>query len=262
MTTHRDVVASLDEAGVLAGIRWAFLSATTRVQEDYSEAAGYDHTWAGLTRFTLFRDRLDRVFACGRYAVRAGGDATGSLDLLHAELTGLDIATMPRLPTDLVGRADLNGSPGWAWQNVRWLLASCTYGRINDLPWLRRSLTKQRVALQRNPEPPQPSLFDGVANGEIGGLEALLTSPAELDLTTLVVAHSQDIDHDGGELVLGLPRLNAGGGPAWHWVQDLLDTAPADSGRRLDGAPLPTTPDTAPDAPVHLRRRNRASGER
>ncbi|HEV2782033.1 MAG TPA: hypothetical protein VGX25_21800 [Actinophytocola sp.] len=261
MSAQREVVAALTEAGVLDGIRWAYRSATAATLEIYSEEAGFDHTWAGMTRFTLFRDRLDRVFACDRYAVRDGGDATVSLDLLHAHLTELDIATMPDLPTDLVERADLNGSPGWAWRNVRWLLASVPYGRIDQVPWTSKSLTKQRVALQRNPDPAQPSLFDGAVAAELGGLEALLVRRTELDRTTLVVAHSQDVDHGDVELALGWPRLNVGGGAAWHWYEDLLRTAPAEGARRYDGTPLPAALDTSPDAPVQLRR-HLATGER
>src|SRR5690606_2619147 len=107
MSERDDLVSALDRAGVLAGIRWAFLSAADRVMEDYSEAAGHDATWVGVTRFTLFRDRLDRVFSCRRYAVAEGTDGQTSLDLLHAELTERDIATLPALDPELVGRADL-----------------------------------------------------------------------------------------------------------------------------------------------------------
>jgi hypothetical protein len=258
MDQPHEVISRLHDAGVLDGIRWAYRSATAAVLDIYSEDAGLDHTWAGMTRFTLFRDRLDRVFACEKYAVRPGGDASVSLDLLHAQLTELDIATRPDLPVDLVDRADLNGSPGWAWGDVRWLLAACPYGGIGQVSWVSKSLTKQRVALQHNPEPAQPSLF---AAGEVDGLEALFAERRKLDLTTLVVAHSQDIDHGDLELVLGWPRLNVGGGVAWHWYQDLLGGVPIEPGRRLDVLPQPTIPDTAPDAPVHLRR-NRASGQR
>lgn len=254
MSEQQEVTASFDHAGVLAGIRWAYLSATGRVFGDYSEAAGHDATWAGITRFTLFRDRLDRVFACGRYAVPAGSDAGISLDLLHAELAERDVATMPRIASDLVERADLNGSPGWAWQSWRWLLASCAFGKIDELPWPQKSPTKQRVALQPNPDPAPASLFDDLAEDEMAGLELLLDAAHQLDRDTLVVAHSQDIDHDGRQLVLGRPRLNIGGGDAWHWHHDLLDTPPADGGRLTGDMPESPGPDFVPDAPVRLRR--------
>ncbi|MGH3436429.1 MAG: hypothetical protein ACRDRN_08160 [Sciscionella sp.] len=266
MSEQQEVIAELGEAGVLASMRWAYLSATARSLETYSEGDGHDAVWLGNTRFTLFRNRLDRVFACERYAV-SDGDGDGDLDLLFAELSDRDIDTMPRLDPGLVRRSNLNGSPGWVHGERRFLLASCVFGVLDQLPWPQRSPTKQRVAQQCNPEPSQPSLFEGFADEEIGGLEAALTPERELDMVTFVVAHSLDPLSQQIELVFGRARLNSGGGQAWHWRQDLLGTLPADGGRRTDGTPLPTGPDTMPDAPVRLRRpaaqqrRDRASGE-
>lgn len=265
VSEQQDVIAELGDAGVLAGVRWAYLSATTRSLETYSEADGHDTAWLGNTRYTLFRDRLDRVFACERYAVRSGND-DADLDLLYDQLSEKDIDTMPRLAAGLVRRANLNGSPGWAYAHMRFLLASCVFGKLDRLPWPQKSPTKQRVALQRNPEPPQPSLFEGLAPEEVGGLEMLATGE-DLDLTTYVVAHSLDALSQQVELVFGRARLNAGGGQAWYWRHDLLGTPPAGGGRRTDGTPLPTGPNTVPDAPVRLRRPaeerrdNRSSGE-
>lgn len=221
MSEQQDVIAELREAGVLAGVRWACLSATTRSLETYSEADGHDAAWLGNTRYTLFRDRLDRVFACERYAVRSGND-DADLDLLYDQLSERDIDTIPRLDAGLVRRANLNGSPGWACGERRFLLASCVFGKLDRLPWPQKSPTKQRVAGQRNPEPPQPSLFEGLDPEEIGGLEALLTAGQDLDLTTYVVAHSLDALSQQVELVFGRARLNAGGGQAWYWRHDLL----------------------------------------
>ena len=269
MSEQQRVTTAFGETGVLDGIRWACVSATDRVADDYSEAAGHDATWAGMTRFTFLRDRLDRVFACGKYALVAGGDGSVSLDLLHAELTDRDVTTMPHLSPDLVERADLNGSPGWAWREWRWLLASCAYGKIDQLPWPQKSPTKQQVARQPNPEPPQPSLFEGLADAEIAGLELLGRPDVQLDRQTLVVAHAQDVDHDEREAVLGRPRLNAGGGRAWHWHHDLLAAPSAGGSRRVDDAPSSPGRDSVPDAPVRLRPRHQehtgrdqASGER
>lgn len=267
MSEQQDVIAELGEAGVLAGVRWAYLSATTRSLETYSEPDGHDAAWLGNTRFTYFRNRLDRVFACERYAVRSGDD-DADLDLLYAELSEHDVETMPQLAPGLVRRSNLNGSPGWAYGQCRFLLASCVFGKLDQMPWPQKSPTKQRVARQHNPEPPQPSLFEGFAGEEIGGLEAALTAANELDMVTFVVAHSLDSLSQQVELVLGRARLNSGGGQAWHWRQDLLGTPSAGGGRRRGDTPLPTGPNTVPDAPVRLRRRaeersdDRASGER
>lgn len=267
MSEQQDVIAELGGAGVLAGVLWAYVSATTRSLETYSDADGHDAAWLGNTRFTLFRDRLDRVFGCNRYAVHSGNDAA-DLDLLYEQLSERDIDAMPRLDPALVRRSNLNGSPGWAHGERRFLLASGVFGKLDQLPWPQKGPTKQRVARQCDPEPPQPSLFDGFALEEVGGLEAALAATKDLDLTTYVVAHSLDPLSQRIELLFGRARLNSGGGQAWHWRQDLVGTPPAGGGRRTgDGPLLPTGPRAAPDAPVRLRRRaeerrdDRASGK-
>ncbi|WP_433261888.1 hypothetical protein ACQPZF_28040 [Actinosynnema sp. CS-041913] len=261
MTEQQEVVAEFGAAGVLAGLRWAYLSATTRALEDFSEADGHDAAWLGNTRFTLFRNRLDRVFHCERYAAP---EEDSGLDELYARLSGRDIDTMPRVAPGAVRRSNLNNSPGWAVGDRRFLLAAGEFGKLDELSWARRSTTKQRVALQREPHPAQPSLFEHFAEEEVGGLFALATR--SLDLDTFVVAHSLDPVSRQAELILGRARLNAGGGPAWTWRTDVLRT-PAAGGSRRTAKPTPIAPDTAPDAPVRLRGRaeqrdGRASGER
>jgi hypothetical protein len=264
---QQDVIDHLERAGVLGGIRWAYRSATTRTLEVYSEADGHDAAWLGNTRFTLFRDRLDRVFGCGRYAVRAGSPATGNLDVLYAELSPEDRRTMPHLAPGLVRRADFNGSPGWAYGDHRFLLAACAFGKLDRLPWPQKSPTKRRIARQPSPQPPQPSLFDDLADEELAGLIALATQARTLDLETFVVAHTLDSVGAAKELVLGRPRLNSGGGEAWYWQQDLLTVPPADGAAQPSGGMQPASPDPAADAPVRLRPaasepRRRAGGDR
>lgn len=247
-----DVTGELEALGVLAGIRWAYNSATWRTLEIFSEADGHDEALLGNLRHTLFRDRLDRVFTCDRYDLQPGSAATAHLDLLYAELAQQDINTMPRIVPTLVRRADVTGSPGWAVGDRRFLLASCSFHGINGLPWSRRSSTKQRVAMQPDPNPAQASLFDDLMD-EMPGLEELLATTHQLDMETFVVAHTLDHLSQEKELVLGRPRLNRGGGPAWYWYRDLLITSPTDGGREFEFRPLPSSPNSVADAPVRLR---------
>ena len=266
MSEQQDVIEDLEAAGVLAGVRWAYRAATSRTLEIFSEADGHDAALLGNLRFTLFRDRLDRVFACDRYELQPGSAATHQLDLLYAELSPDDIRTMRQLAPDLVYRADLTGSPGWAIGQHRFLLAACAFGKLDSLPWPRRSQTKQRVAQQRQPNPAQASLFEG-ANEEIAGLEELLAAAYRLDLGTFVVAHTLEALSQDMELVFGRARLNNGGGEAWQWYKDLLTAPPADGGLRRGGNPQLKGSDPVPDAPVRLRRKHgeqpgdRASGK-
>lgn len=254
MSEQQDVIEEFSEVGALAGVRWAYQSATARSLETYVEADGHDAAWLGNTRFTLFRNRLDRVFACERYAVGSDGD-DADLDVLHAQLSSRDVATMPLIEPGVVRRANLNGSPGWACKQRRFLLASCEFGKLDYLPWPQKSPTKQRVALQRDPDPVQPSLFEAFADEEIGGLEAVMAAEWDLDMVTFVVGHTLDPVSQQIELVFGRPQLNAGGGQAWRWQQRLLDSPPAGGARYTDDTPLPTEPTIdAPDASVRMRR--------
>ena len=250
MNEQVDVISRIQAGGILDGIHWAYTSAVSRTLADYSEDAGYDAAWLGNTRFTLFRDRLDRVFSFGKYALQVDADSTDGLDLVHVELTERDIETMPTISPGQVRRADLNHSPGWRFEDQRFLLASCKFGKVEVLPWPQKSPTKQQVAKQTNLDP-QPTLFDLFAGDELTGINSPVNET--LDVETFVVAHTLDAVSQKRELVIGRPRLNDGGGDAWHWSENLL-TGPLPPDGQQD-VPKPTGPDSAPDAPVRLRRK-------
>lgn len=259
MSEQQEVIADLDRAGVLSAVRWAYSSAMTGSMEVYSEPAGHDHTFLGIMRHTLLRDRLDRVFSCEKYAIRSD-DSGAALDLLFAELTDRDVTTMPSVPPGLVRRFDFNRSPGWAHEHTRFLLASSPFGELDRMPWPQMSLTKQRVARQEVPYPDQLSLLEEVDDEQVADLYAAFVATHALDMTTLVVAHSLDPMTGRGELALGRPRLNRGGGPAWHWRYDLLAGPPADGTRGRNDTSSPIRPNTVPDAPVRLRSRPAEQG--
>lgn len=261
MSEQHDVIGQLEAAQVLAGIRWANQSAVRRALADHSEDAGYNPNTLGNNRFHLFRDRLDRVFSCGKYLVPEGSDGNVSLDVLHAELPKEDIHTMPVLAPGTVRSAPLNRSPGWAWQSWRWLLASCPYGHTHDLPWSQKSLTKQQVAQQIGPDAIQGTIFEELARHEVPDVWEMLVAARQLDMDTFVVAHSLDALTRQRELGFGRPQLNRGGGDAWVWCQDLLGVPPAGGGRRPSDGPLPAGPDEVEDAPVRLRRQKAEQGD-
>ncbi len=276
MSEQQDVIEGLTAAGVLTGIRWAYESATRRSLEIYSEADGHDSAWLGHTRFTLFRDRLDRVFACERYAVPTA-DGRLDIDVLCAELSERDLTTMPRLAPGLVRRSDLRGSAGWAYRRHWFLIASAEFGRLDTLPWQEKSVTKQLVAMQPSPDLRQPSLFedlltDGVLPDEFlpdggspdGPLQGtalparldplLLAADRELKLPTFIVAHTLDAGTGQIELTFGRPKLNLRGGPAWYWREDLLNVPlPVVRRTEVPAAAEIDNPSEVPDAPVRLR---------
>ena len=257
MGEQQEVITELRSAGVLAGIRWAYESAVRRSLETFCEADGHDHAWLGMTRFTLFRDRLDRVFSCERYAVSLD-DGTRDVDVLYAELSEHDLTTMPRLAPGHVTRADLYGSAGWTYSDRRFLLAAGEFGRLRTLPWSERSTTKQIVAMQVSPDPRplQPSLFEDLP-GSSPFDELLRAAQRHLDPVTYMVAHSLDAATGDAELLFGRPKLNVRGDPAWHWHEDLLAGALAgtgDPGRSDPGTAEPAAPAAARDRAGETRR--------
>lgn len=251
MGEQREVLESLSDGGALAGMRWAYRAAVSRSLEQYNEADGHDSTFFGNLKYTLFRDRLDRVFSCERYAV-SGSDSEAGQDLVLDQLSASDIATLPRLDADLVCRANLNGSPGWLYSGRRFLLASYEFGTIDKLSWTQKSPTKQRVARQRPIDPPQPTLFDELNAEDVAAV--LTASSDELDVPTFVVAHSVDLLSGQAELFFGRPCLDTSLDWSWYWRENLLSTPPSSGGRRPNAAPTPTGPNDVKDAPVRLRR--------
>lgn len=251
MGEEDEVMAALGEAGVLAGVRWAYRSAVNRSLELYSEEDGLDVPWLGTTRYTYFRDRLDRVFSCERYAVSSTGDDPYAL---VATLSKDDVDTMPRLAPGLVVRSDLNRSPGWLHDGRRrFLLAACEYGQLGSIPWQQKSPTKQQVARQPSPDPPAvATLFDALGPDEVGDVLAAFERRDDHGVDTFVVAHTLDPVTGSTELVIGRPQLDDGREP-WRWRRDVLDLPPFTGGRRIDDLPRPAGPSTEPDAPVRLR---------
>jgi hypothetical protein len=179
---------------------------------------------------------------------------------------------MPRLAPGLVHRRDLRGSAGWSYRRHWFLIASAEFGRIDTLPWLEKSVTKQLVAAQPGPDHRQPSLFedllaDGVVPGDLVPEGAplgaslppridplLLAADRQLKLPSFIVAHTLDADTGEVELTFGRPWLNLRGGSAWHWRENVLDV-PLPAVRRSQIHPVAEIDklSAVPDAQVRLR---------
>jgi hypothetical protein len=263
MTEQEDALDDLHAAGVLEALRWAYRSAYDRVFADYGPETGHTQGWFGYTAHTLLADRLDRVFSCGKYVVESAEDAITGIDVLHDGLTQRDVVTMPRVEPGVVVRADVNGSPGWRHDEWRWLLASFRFGAVHHIQWAKRSATKQRVASQGDPD---QLAFDPQVLGIPEVVDALadLASGPPSPTTTLVLGHSADLTSGEGELPIGRPRLNLGGGEAWYWIADLLSGPLPGARRGGDHGPKQPNGDhtnDVPDAPVRLRRRASKPGQ-
>ncbi|MFI8358829.1 hypothetical protein ACIGD1_01485 [Streptomyces sp. NPDC085612] len=261
MSEQQDALEDLEEAGVLAAMSWAAESAYARTMRDYDPDAGHDQGWVGYTAHGFLRDRQDRVFSCGKYAVSSPADALSGLDTVAAGLLPGEFKRMPRILPGAVRRANLNGSPGWRFRDWRWLQAAFPFGESNAIPWSQKSPTKRRVAAQHLPGPAdQPMLpvdedeahlFEDVMAATLLALDESADG-----LTTLVLAHAVQKELGVRELFVGRSRLNKGGGAAWHWKHDLLKPPFGDYGRGAQPvAPKPSGGfDAVPDAAVRLRR--------
>lgn len=217
-------------AGFLHALREAHTEASLAVFGALSRSAGFKERSFGYTAFDVLESQLDRVFGVGEAAARpAAGD--------------------PLART--VVRDDLNGSPGWRYGRYRVLLKRHEFGAVQAIRWDRDSPTKQAVARQEFPDDPQLTLDLGVD-----------LRRAASDVVTLVLAHSASEEPFEMELFLGRPRLNADGGPAWHWIRPLTDdTLGADPRRTPAQGTLPLWSDDEADVPMRLHRRRAAGGD-
>lgn len=259
MSQQDEAVSELTNAGVLRGIRWAWLSARRRVWDDYDPATGHDQGWLGYTAHGIFRDRLDRVFACDRFGVAPDAEPLVGLDVLSDGLAQEELESMPRLDPAVVERADLNGSPGWRYGRWQWLLQSFPYGTSDHISWSQTSDTKRQVATQPNPD--QGRLWDDLSavTGQADEQQEDPAGPVE----ALIAAHSIDPETGAPELFIGRSRLNHGGGYPWYWKVDLLAGSSGGGGRESDlrAKPSEPTPKPVPDASVRLRPKTNRGGD-
>jgi hypothetical protein len=258
MTEKDDALGDLGGAGVLDALRWAWESARRQTLQAYDPETGHDQGWVGYSAFKVLTDRLDRVFSCNKYALRPGDAPTAGQDFLVAGLGPQEFMTMPRLAADLVEYDELNQSPGWRHGEWRILLQSYSGHHIDRIPWRQKSRTKQRVAMQPDPDQlmiPSPELkaFDALFDAEEGQQEG------RAPVVTLVGAYALDGATAESAFYLGRPRLVKGRREAaWFW-RELLTRNDGD-GSRLTGAEPVAPPSPAPtrgqveDVPVRVRR--------
>ncbi|MEU3007877.1 hypothetical protein [Streptomyces sp. NPDC007020] len=269
MSEQQNALEDLGSSGVLSALAWADTSAYRRTMEDYDPETGHDQGWVGTTAHRLFCDRLHRVFSTGKYAVDVPEAAGAGLDAVAAGLFPGEYRKMPIIAPGVVTWSDLNQSPGWRCGRWRVLLASFVYGESNRIPWPRKSPTKRRVASQGEPAgylEPHPMLpfDDELDRSLVSVVQAVSEEEEGLDLTSLIAAHSVELEVGLRELYLGRSRLNRGGGKAWYWKHDLLAT---DFGTPSTGT-IPTSPGPRPespgvqDAPVRLRREAREGNDK
>ena len=247
-----EVLALLECDQVSAAIRWAFESACEQALADFARGTGYTALSAGVGRYDLIADRLDRVFSCRDYAVPDGLESAG-LDVLYEGLSEKARTTMPRVKPGTVIRSNLNGSNGWSYRGLRFITHSVQLCELNRIDWTQESKTKKAVARQQPASPAIPTLLDSILTPtELADL-ALQDALPEVGVPTFVLVHALDRDSSDRELVFGHSRYNDDDGAPWNWHESLLGGHKPETTKQ----PLPNwTPNpshVAPDVPVRLR---------
>ncbi|MGW4673438.1 hypothetical protein [Streptomyces sp. NPDC004324] len=255
MTEQEQVVDDLSNPGVLAGITWAATSAYADTMRIYDPHKGHKPGTIGYVAHGLICDRMDRVFSCGDYTLPPGQPAGVGMEAVREGLHPDDADAMPHLDPNLVSYAPLNNSPGWLFGTRRWLLQSFEFGKVQKIPWARKSETKRLVASHPDPDP-QEDLFSALAMDEYLGTPVVIDSEKDNGIDTFVLAHSIHEELRSLELFFGRPNLVRR--KSWHWRHDLIANPPTPGGGMPIGRdPQPYTPnpnEVVSDAPMRLRK--------
>ncbi|WP_146076520.1 hypothetical protein [Rathayibacter sp. AY1A7] len=215
MPTEPDLLAALDRGQALELISWVAATAAARVSRDFDEDAGHDQAVVGFLSYKYHVDLFDRATSSGRYALPADAPAEVGLDIVRRGITDEAYEKMPRIKPRMIKRSNFRGSPGWAVDDVRWVLQSFSFGQIDKIVWAQKSDTKQAVARQLHAdeasylfsydelgvdEPPTETLDDDFAG------------------TTLVLCHSLDKETGSYQEYIGDSKISEhyGDGP-WNW---------------------------------------------
>lgn len=215
MPTEADLLPALERGQALSLIQWVAATAAARVSKDFDEDAGHDQAVVGFLSYKYHCDLFDRATSSGRYALPADAPAGLGLDIVRRGITDEAYESMPRLEPGSIRRSNFRGSPGWAVNDVRWVLQSFGFGNIDQIVWAQKSDTKQAVARQVYVDETS-YLF----SYEQLGVEEPLAEPLDDAFvgTTLVLCHSYDKETGSYQEYIGDSKVSEryGDGP-WYW---------------------------------------------
>lgn len=247
--TREAALATLHRTDVARGIAWAYAAACEQILADFTRSAGYKALSAGVGRYEVLADRLDRVFSCGDYVVTPGKEDAG-LDVLYEGLSEYARKTMPVIPPGVVTRKNLNKSNGWAVGGFRFITFTFDLGTLQKIDWTTEKPTRRKVAKQAPDSAAKGTLFDLLHESEVAHLGESETALG-LGMPTLMLGHALSRETGERELVIGHPRYNEDRGQAWWWTESLLVD---DDGSAISRPTVAVPPaDDEPDAPVRLR---------
>lgn len=250
MNQSADVLEAFEGEQVLELFEWVGRTVHARVFQDYEEEAGHNQTTVGTLAHAYLVDQFDRATGCGRFKLPADLPREDGAHLVRAGISDEDFETMPRIEPGAIIRSNCNGSAGWASGDIRWVLQSHEFGRVDRINWSQKSPTKQVIASEPFADDPH-ALF----GYEELGMEAL---NATFTGTTLVLAHAFNRRTGAYEMHLGRSRNSSPreDGP-WHWrVPVASGGSDAAAAARVEwsiGLPGTAASVDVPDTPVRLR---------
>jgi len=251
MITQEAALDALKTDDIARGISWAFQSACDQALEDFARGTGYTALSAGVGRYDLLADRLDRVFSCGDYEVAEGMEFAG-LDVLYEGLSPQARLTMPIVKAGRMIRSNLRGSNGWRVGGFRFITHSYPLGEVAQIDWTQSSKTLQSVSRQAPSAFVPLTLLDLILNQEQREDLAAQDAVPAVDMPTLVLVHALDRNTSDRELAIGHSRYNDDALEPWHWCESLLSPLePELNSRSIPRVVKP--PIDAPDVAVKLR---------
>lgn len=251
MINRSEVLETIRSSDVSVGISWAFGSACEQILEDFTRGAGYGALTAGVGRYEVLADRLDRVFSCGVYEVTPGMEFAG-LDVLFEGLSERARATMPVIKAGTVTRSNLNGSNGWRVGGFRFITHSFDPGELAHIDWTSAKKTVKAVSRQSPSASDPVTLLDQILTAADREDLAAQDALPLVDLPTFVLGHSLDLVTSERELIIGHSRYNDDLGNPWHWQESLLDGGGGGTSSRPNPSAIPPHGDE-PDVSVRLR---------
>lgn len=246
-----DVLEALRRTNTVAGLAWAFDVTCEQILEDFTTGSGYGPLTAGVARYEVLADRLDRVFSCGDYEVDPGMESAG-LDVLFEGLSERARSTMPVLKAGTVKRSNLNGSNGWSVAAFRFITHAFDVSERSKLDWTRATPTVQAVARQATGTFIPATLLDQMLPAEAREDLAAQDVLPTVDLPTYVLGHALNLGTFERELIIGHSRYNDDYGNPWNWTEDLNSGTDGGSVSRPKPGAIPPRTDE-PDVAVRLR---------
>ncbi len=246
-----DVLEALHGANAVAGLSWAFGAACEQILEDFTRGSGYGAVTAGVGRYEVLANRLDRVFSCGDYAVDAGMESTG-LDFLFEGLSERARTTMPLIPAGVVTRSNLNGSNGWSVGGFRFITHAFEVGERAKLDWTRATPTVRAVSRQIPGAFVPSTLLDLILPADEREELAAQDALPVIGMPTYVLGHALNLATFERELIIGHSRYNDDLGNPWHWAEPLSGGVDGDPIARPKPGSVPPRVDE-PDVAVRLR---------